>query len=344
MITPELQDYISKSRASGMSDAQIRQALLAQGWPENNIAEVLTRQNTGERSVLSLVIILALLFFGIEYILTSFSFMFYAAHLFPFVFILGHPAVIFAVIFIPISILLLTRKYKKIGSVKDLLAVELFYFLSIIVPIIGFLYYRRLDLGQGLPLNFFPLHFLIIIILSSSIIFWFQIRARWRDILVLSIATIGIILVAAFPIIRFYYSQSTIDPEIQSFVSKNSVASFKTEILLSLPSKNLVVFSSRIENQPFSSEDNKYKYREILTATGIKYGNKIGWTYRFPNPKFAVEPSYNFDSTDAYLYSQEFLNKLQSQENTKYTAYRDIKKSLQADPDTPFYQVNQNNY
>ncbi len=37
MLTPGLQDYISKSRASGMSDEQIKQVLRTQGWVQPDI-------------------------------------------------------------------------------------------------------------------------------------------------------------------------------------------------------------------------------------------------------------------------------------------------------------------
>ncbi len=42
MPTPDLQNYITQSRRQGMTDDQIRQNLVGQGWPENDIMSVLT--------------------------------------------------------------------------------------------------------------------------------------------------------------------------------------------------------------------------------------------------------------------------------------------------------------
>ena len=49
---------------------------------------------------------------------------------------------------------------------------------------------------------------------------------------------------------------------------------------------------------------------------------------------------YDFDASDSYLYSTEFLNILQSKQETKYQPYRNLMKLLEADPDTPYYKPN----
>ncbi len=41
MANPELQNYISQSRSSGMSNEQIRQSLVSQGWAEADVSEAL---------------------------------------------------------------------------------------------------------------------------------------------------------------------------------------------------------------------------------------------------------------------------------------------------------------
>ncbi|GEM_PF-1563697 len=41
MITPEIQDYVTKKKAEGISDEVIKANLLSVGWPENQITEAL---------------------------------------------------------------------------------------------------------------------------------------------------------------------------------------------------------------------------------------------------------------------------------------------------------------
>jgi hypothetical protein len=50
MITPELQAYVSQSRASGMSDDQIRQSLTTQGWAEADVMQALGSSNSVAKS------------------------------------------------------------------------------------------------------------------------------------------------------------------------------------------------------------------------------------------------------------------------------------------------------
>lgn len=72
MPNPQLQSYVSQSRATGMSDDQIRQSLQAQGWTEADISEALGMTSVAEpisagSSGLSkkiLIIILAILIAG----------------------------------------------------------------------------------------------------------------------------------------------------------------------------------------------------------------------------------------------------------------------------------------
>ncbi len=40
-MTPELLDYISKARVAGLDDSQIRQNLIASGWPQNDVEQAL---------------------------------------------------------------------------------------------------------------------------------------------------------------------------------------------------------------------------------------------------------------------------------------------------------------
>jgi len=46
MPTPELQNYITQSRTAGLTDDQIRQNLLAKGWQDGNISQVLIGVST----------------------------------------------------------------------------------------------------------------------------------------------------------------------------------------------------------------------------------------------------------------------------------------------------------
>lgn len=70
MPTPETQNYINQSRASGISDDQIRATLQAQGWAEADIAQALGSTSTvvaaGTKSIAPKVIagLVALLIFG----------------------------------------------------------------------------------------------------------------------------------------------------------------------------------------------------------------------------------------------------------------------------------------
>ncbi|MBX4205058.1 MAG: DUF5652 family protein [Candidatus Doudnabacteria bacterium] len=59
MITPELQKYVSDSRAAGMKDEQIRQNLTAQGWNSEDIANVLGNIKTGFGTFLLVVSLIA---------------------------------------------------------------------------------------------------------------------------------------------------------------------------------------------------------------------------------------------------------------------------------------------
>ena len=64
MPNPDLQNYISQSRAAGLTDDQIRQNLLTQGWQANMVESALTGQasmSTKNNSRLLKVIILILL-------------------------------------------------------------------------------------------------------------------------------------------------------------------------------------------------------------------------------------------------------------------------------------------
>src|SRR3989344_4456199 len=83
MITPELQKYISDSRASGMTDEQIRSALITKGWTQDDLdqafgvspvgpivpqAPIVTTSNNNLVkiivTVLIILIVLPLLFWG----------------------------------------------------------------------------------------------------------------------------------------------------------------------------------------------------------------------------------------------------------------------------------------
>lgn len=41
MLTPEIQNYINQARAQGISDEQIRQNLVAQGWKETELNQLI---------------------------------------------------------------------------------------------------------------------------------------------------------------------------------------------------------------------------------------------------------------------------------------------------------------
>ncbi len=46
MLTPEIQNYISQQRSAGVSDDQIRQNLVGQGWGEKELKSVLKPKST----------------------------------------------------------------------------------------------------------------------------------------------------------------------------------------------------------------------------------------------------------------------------------------------------------
>lgn len=76
MITPELSNYIKKAKAAGMSDEQIKNALLEIGWTESDINEELgfpevsaangnSSQKVSNKTIFIAVGIALLIFFAI---------------------------------------------------------------------------------------------------------------------------------------------------------------------------------------------------------------------------------------------------------------------------------------
>jgi hypothetical protein len=68
MITPELQNFISQSRAKGMTDAQIRESLVSSGWNQADLDQAFGIQTTTsgnmgtQKSYKGLIITLVVLF------------------------------------------------------------------------------------------------------------------------------------------------------------------------------------------------------------------------------------------------------------------------------------------
>ncbi|MDB4940275.1 MAG: hypothetical protein JWO40_700 [Candidatus Doudnabacteria bacterium] len=51
MITPEISNFINSQRSLGMNDAQIRQALLANGWSQDDVNQVFDELNTSNSPI-----------------------------------------------------------------------------------------------------------------------------------------------------------------------------------------------------------------------------------------------------------------------------------------------------
>ncbi len=348
MITPELQNYISQSRASGMSDEQIRQTLSAQGWKDGDLTVLGTKPLVPRLE--PLVIGLSIMLVVVEVFLVGATFFLIFAETNAFLFF-GKASGLFPVIFIPGFIFLLARRFRRIKQYKetskidysaDLLIMTVFYWIfGIILPIFTILptgsSFQLLAVSSSYLLpSLSPYSVPAIVFLLASLVFWSMVSVRKKHVLVLVFITFIILALTSLPRIKSYYNQVTLDPVIKSFVVQNSPGKvLETDVLESLPDKNLIIFVSRI-NQPYDSGSITF------SATGLKYRNKIGWLYQ--DRGFNVVPVYDFDSSDSYLYSSEFLNQIQSNQSTKYTPYSKLKGLMATDPDTPFYQVNQNNY
>lgn len=72
MVSPELQNYITSAKQQGLTDGQIRQNLLAQGWSEKDINSVLVSSAKKARGVIR-NIISGILWIPQAYLLLAYS-------------------------------------------------------------------------------------------------------------------------------------------------------------------------------------------------------------------------------------------------------------------------------
>lgn len=221
-MNPDLQNYITQARASGMTDDQIRQNLVAKGWQQNDIEEALGYPNTNatkvknqiqfdqkrRRGVWVTTIILSVVYLFLEFIFS------YALLLAPEIGLLGLINFFLPVIYIPLGLSELVREWRK-NKNNSSLPVELFYW------IFGFsiLLYGTIN---GISLGIYKYIYLYLgAVIISALIFWILIRPIHKKRAII----FGLICVG---ILSWYFIRTAVVP-IKNQVNLSSIASPKTD-------------------------------------------------------------------------------------------------------------------
>ncbi len=151
---------------------------------------------------------------------------------------------------------------------------------------------------------------------------------------IIILAILGIILISGC-------GQETNTPEqpptsptsspIETFVNSFDFPKMQgVNILIDIPEENIKVFQISY-GEPQDCPSGCFFSR----ATGIKNNNKIAWISINNYDDFDVSnlQMYDFDSSDSYLFTDEFFNKLKSRDSWVYQyAFLPL---LAKDPDTP---------
>lgn len=318
MLSPEAQQYIAQSRASGMPDDQIRQNLIGQGWSETDVTAVLSpatlpSSGVGNSGLIVRVILFVLIFVVLYNILQSTLLWLFVAYI-PILNIsldLGGPGILFAIIYLPLATFLFVRKYKRISSQTTIVNVfaELFYFVfvvpSVLILILQLFYIKHFGPTMWFSGYSIGMGGLIIALLISSWTFFRNIKTKlWHALILL---VIGLSITFWFsPAKKITSDVVNVDSSINNFVHASHYSKInKITILINDSENNTKIFGVSYED-PVEGGGTK-----VGGLNGLEHGDKIGWIDSYKKVKPEDENQrYHFSSSDDNLFSNQFLNKL----------------------------------
>jgi len=321
-------------------------------WADSALLNMLRRKPLVSNSGLS-AIDLSIIFFIVEIIMFIVGIFFAFGDLGSPLTILVIINLLFLIIYIPGSTFFVVKHFKHIKKFKevngknytfDLLAATAYYCIfSIFIPVrITFAQFEDkfgvftfafdvFSTSDLIPwLNQYVVLFIIFSL--STFIFWSMIQVNKKRLFALSVITLIVIFFSLLPKMLDVYTQNTLDPMVKNFVNLQSSGNVqRTDILFSIPDKNIVIFQSRV-GYSFNNKDISY----TTFIRGLKYGDKIGWLSKSQMNRIILAPLYDFDASDGYLYSPEFLHLLESNDNTEHYVYREIKELMASDLDMSY--------